>query len=168
LPLQSLATRRFMELYDAAGIRDEMPSREAISAAAASDVFVASRLRRAIESVRRLAPDRTAELTPLLCESGFDAPELLPIRLPIEIWDAIDYGRDSVSIRLRYPTAYLRRARSAADWLLSRTASNSTLLAVTHGRFRLFLWAALLDRGWRAEFRRKTYHNWSVWSFRSP
>lgn len=45
---------------------------------------------------------------------------------------------------------------------------DSTLLAVTHGGFRRFLWATLVDRGWTPEFRRKAYHNWSVWSFRGP
>lgn len=159
---------RFMELYDAAGIRDEPPIPEAIAAAATADVFVASTLPRAIESVRRLASGRSAEVTPLLCETGFDAPALLPISLPIATWDAIDLVRDTVSIRLRRPTPHLARAREATDWLLSRVGNGSTLLAVTHGRFRNFLWAALLDRGWRAEFTRKTYHNWSVWSFREP
>ena len=156
-----------MERYDAAGIRGDPPP-EALEAAAHADVLVASTLPRAIESARRLAPHRAAELTPLLCETGFDAPALLPIRLPIATWDAIDLVRDTVSIRMRRPTPYLARAREAADWLLSRVAPDATLLAVTHGRFRGFLWAALIDRGWRAEFARKTYHNWSVWSFREP
>jgi hypothetical protein len=162
------AGQRFMELYDAAGIRDEPPAAEAIAAAATSDIFVASTLRRAIESVRRLAPDRNVELTPLLCETGFDGPALLPIRLPVDTWDGIDYVRDSLSIGVRHPTPYLTRAREATDWLLARAAPSSTLLAVTHGRFRRFLWAALIDRGWRAELTRKTYHNWSVWTFREP
>jgi hypothetical protein len=161
------AARRFMELYDAAGIRGE-PAAEALEAAAQADVFVASTLPRAIESVRRLAPSRTAELTPLLCETGFDAPALLPVSLPIATWDVIDLVRDTLSIRMRRPTPYLARAREAADWLSSRVTPNATLLAVTHGRFRGFLCAALIDRGWRAEFTRKTYHNWSVWSFREP
>lgn len=157
-----------MERYDAAGIRDEPPHPEAIAAAATSNVFVASTLPRAIESVRRLAPDRKAELTPLLVETGFDGPALLPIRLPIAAWDAIDLVRDRISLRMRYPTSYLSRAREATEWLLARVQPDSTLLAVTHGRFREFLWAALLDKGWSAEFSRKTYHNWSVWSFRAP
>ena len=157
-----------MELYDAAGIRDEPPPAEAVAAAATADIFVASTLPRAIESVRRLAPGRNPETTPLLCETGFDAPGLLPVRLPIDTWDAIDYVRDGIGIRMRRASPYLSRAREAADWLVSRVPPHSTLLAVTHGRFRRFLWAALLDRGWQAEFRRKTYHNWSVWSFRAP
>ena len=53
--------RRFMEFYDAAGIRDEAPPVEAIEAAAGATVLAASTLPRAIESVRRLAPDRTAD-----------------------------------------------------------------------------------------------------------
>lgn len=160
--------KRFMELYDAAGIRDEPPLAEAVEAAARADVFVASTLPRAIESLRRLAPDRPAELTPLLCETAFDGPALLPIRLPIATWDGMDFLRDSLSLAMRYPTSYLTRAREAADWLLSRVDRDTTLLAVTHGRFRRFLAATLADRRWKAEFRRKTYHNWSVWTFRAP
>lgn len=157
-----------MELYDAAGITDAPPTAEAVAAAASAEVFVASTLPRAIESLRRLAPGREAEYTPLLRETGFDGPELIPVSLPIATWDAIDYFRDGITLGMRRPTPHLARANEAADWLLARVPSSSALLAVTHGRFRRFLTASLLDRGWRAEFRRKTYHNWSVWTFRGP
>jgi broad specificity phosphatase PhoE len=159
---------RFMEFYDAAGIRDEAPPAEAVTAAANADVFAASTLPRAIESVRRLAPDRSAELTPLLREINFESPHWFPIRLPVNTWDAIDYVVNGYRIMRRRPTADLRRADEATDWLVSRVAKNSTLLAVTHGGFRRFLWATLVDRGWTPEFTRKAYHNWSVWSFRGP
>ena len=157
-----------MELYDAAGITDAPPTAEAVAAAASAEVFVASTLPRAIESLRRLAPGRRAEYTPLLCETGFDGPALLPISLPVATWVAIDYFRDGLALGMRRPTPYLSRAHEAADWLLARLPSSSALLAVTHGRFRRFLTASLLDREWRAEFSRKAYHNWSVWTFRGP
>lgn len=98
----------------------------------------------------------------------FHSPGWLPIRLPIHAWDVIDYVVHGYRIRLRRPTPELARARDATDWLLSRVGESSTLLAVTHGGFRRFLWAALVDRGWTPEFTRKRYHNWSVWSFRAP
>jgi broad specificity phosphatase PhoE len=160
--------RRFMEKYDAAGIRDDPPPPEAMAAAATADVLAASTLPRAIESVRRLAPDRNADLTPLLREINFESPNWLPVRLPISTWDAIDYALTGYRIRMRRPTPDLARAREAAEWLLARVTANSTLLAVTHGGFRRFLWASLVDRGWTPEFTRKHYHNWSVWSFRAP
>lgn len=160
--------RRFMEFYDAAGIRDEPPAAEAIAVAATADVFAASTLPRAIDSVRRLAPDRRLDLTPLLREIDFESPRRLPIRLPINTWDAMDYVVNGIRIRMRRPTADLARAKEATDWLLTRVAPDSTLLAVTHGGFRRFLWATLVDRGWTPEFTRKRYHNWSVWTFRAP
>jgi hypothetical protein len=159
--------QRFIDLYDAAGIRDE-PPRELVRLAAESDVLAASTLRRAIESVERLAPGRGAHLTPLLRESPFELAKYLPVRLPISTWDAINYVVNGYRIRRRHPTAELVRARDAAEWLLAKAPAKGALLAVTHGDFRRFLWAALVDRGWRAEFSRKTYHNWSVWSFRAP
>jgi broad specificity phosphatase PhoE len=160
--------RRFMQHYDAAGIRDEAPPPYAVEAAAKADVLAASTLPRAIESVRRLAPDRTADLTPLLREIDFESPNHVPIRLPISTWDAIDYVLNGYRIMRRRPTPDLRRAEEATEWLVSRVAKDTTLLAVTHGGFRRFLWATLVDRGWTPEFSRKVYHNWSVWSFRGP
>jgi hypothetical protein len=131
-------------------------------------VLAASTLRRAIESVERLAPGRTAELTPLLRESPFELAKLIPVRLPIGVWDGINFAVNGYHIRRRRPTPEMARAGEAAAWLLSRVPVSGSLLAVTHGDFRRFLWAALVDRGWRAEFTRKTYHNWSVWTFREP
>lgn len=159
--------QRFIELYDAAGIRGDPPS-EVIELARTSDVLTASTLRRAIESLERLAPGREAQLTPLLRESPFELARRFPVRLPIPVWDAINFAMNGYAIRRRRPTPELARAGEAAEWLLARVPANGSLLAVTHGDFRRFLWAALLDRGWRAEFTRKTYHNWSVWSFREP
>ena len=122
----------------------------------------------AIESIERLAPGREAQLTPLLRESPFELAKYFPVRLPIGTWDAINFVVNGYCIQRRRPVPELLRAREATEWLLARVPANGSLLAVTHGDFRRFLWAALLDRGWRAEFTRKTYHNWSVWSFREP
>lgn len=159
--------QRFIELYDAAGIRDDPPA-EVVELARASEVLAASTLRRAIESIQRLAPGREAHLTSLLRESPFELARKIPLRLPVETWDAINFAVNGYSIWRRRPTPELARAGEAAEWLLSKTPSHGALLAVTHGDFRRFLWAALVDRGWRAEFTRKTYHNWSVWTFRAP
>jgi broad specificity phosphatase PhoE len=160
--------RRFVELYDAAGIRDEPPLPEALDAASRADRLVASTLPRAIESVRRLAPDRDADLTPLLREIDFESPQWLPLRLPIDVWDVMGHAIYTYDIMRRRPTPALERAREATDWLLARLKKDSTLLAVTHGGFRRYLLATLVDRGWTPEFTRKAYHNWSVWSFRGP
>jgi hypothetical protein len=159
--------RKFIELYDAAGIRDEPPP-EVVELAGRSEVLAASTLRRAVESIQRLAPGREAHLTPLLRESPFELARVLPVRLPVGTWDAINYVVTGFAIRRRLPTRELTRAREATEWLLSKAPPGGSLLAVTHGDFRRFLWAALIDRGWRAEFERKTYHNWSVWTFRAP
>ena len=159
--------QKFIALYDAAGIRGDPPA-EVVELAARSDVLAASTLRRAIESIERLAPGREAQLTPLLRESPFELARRIPVRLPIGTWDVMNYFINGYSIRRRRPTPELQRAHEAIEWLFARTPVNGSLLAVTHGDFRRFLWAALVDRGWRAEFTRKTYHNWSVWTFRAP
>jgi hypothetical protein len=159
--------RRFIELYDAAGIRGDPPL-EVVELARTADVLAASTLRRATESVQRLAPGRDAHFTPLLRESPFELARKIPLRLPVGTWDAINFAVNGFAIWRRWPSPELARAREATEWLLAKAPANGALLAVTHGDFRRFLWAALVDRGWRAEFTRKTYHNWSVWSFRAP
>jgi broad specificity phosphatase PhoE len=166
--LNAASARRFVELYDAAGIKNESPPAAAIAAAAGADILAASTLPRAIASIERLAPGRQAELTSLLREVDFESPSRWPIRLPVHVWDSIDYVATGYRIWRRAPTANMQRAREATDWLLARLGKSATLLAVTHGGFRRFLWASLIDRGWKPEFRRAVYHNWSVWSFRSP
>jgi broad specificity phosphatase PhoE len=160
--------QRFIDLYDAAGIRGEAPPADVVEMASRADVLAASTLPRAMESMQRLAPGRGPELTPLLREISFQTVGWLPVRLPINTWDVLDYVVNGYRIRRRLRTPELDRAREATDWLLSRIGDNSTLLAVTHGGFRRFLWATLVDRGWIPEFSRKRYHNWSVWSFRAP
>lgn len=166
--VNAASAQRFIERYDAAGIRDEAPPGDVVAAAASADVLAASTLPRAIESIQRLAPGREAELTPLLREISFQTVGWLPVSLSINTWDAIDYLVNGIRIRRRHPTPELARAHEAADWLMSRVARDTTLLAVTHGGFRRFLWASLVDRGWTPEFTRKRYHNWSVWTFRAP
>jgi broad specificity phosphatase PhoE len=160
--------QRFVQLYDAAGIRDEAPPAEVVALASSVDVVAASTMRRAVESIERLAPGREPHLTPLLRELDFHTIPWLPLRLPINTWDVMHYVASTYHLRRRVETPALARAREASDWLLSRLEGHSSLLAVTHGDFRRYLWATLVDRGWRAEFRRKAYHNWSVWTFRAP
>src|SRR4051812_35961970 len=96
--------RRFIELYDAAGIREEAPPADVIEMASRADVLAASSLPRAIESVGRLAPGRDMHTTPLLREIDLQTPGLLPVRLPITTWDVIDYFVNGYRIRLRRPT----------------------------------------------------------------
>lgn len=159
------SARRFVELYDAAGIMEDAPPPYVVEAAAKAEVLAASTLPRAIESVRRLAPTRQALITPLLSEIAFESPNWWPIRLPIPAWDAIDHVVWGYRIMRRLPTPELERAREAADWLVSRAGNGSTLLAVTHGGFRRFLCAALIDRAWKPEFIVRRHFNWSVWAF---
>jgi broad specificity phosphatase PhoE len=160
------SARRFIEQYDAAGIMQDEPPQSVVEAAAKAEVLAASTLPRAIESVRRLAPTRQALTTPLLREISFESPNWWPIRLPIPVWDAIDHAFWGYQILRRLPTPELERAREAADWLISQVGNGSTLLAVTHGGFRRFLTAALIDRAWEPESKVRLHFNWSVWSFR--
>jgi broad specificity phosphatase PhoE len=166
--IDEAGAQRFIKLYDAAGIRDDAAPPEVMELASRAGVVAASTMRRAVESIERLAPGREAQLTPLLCELDFHTVRWLPIRLPIDAWDVIDHAVNTYTIGRRRPTPYLLRARDASEWLTAKLAGHSSLLAVTHGGFRRFLWASLVDRGWKPEFARKTYHNWSVWSFREP
>ena len=159
------SARHFIERYDAAGIMQDAPPTSVVEAAANAEVLAASTLPRAIESVQRLAPTRQPLLTPLLREISFESPNWWPIRLPIPVWDGIDHVVWGYRIMRRLPTPELQRAREAADWLLSHVGNGSTLLAVTHGGFRRFLTAALIDRAWMPDATVRRHLNWSVWSF---
>src|SRR5438093_6366287 len=127
------SARRFIEAYDAASIRpDDEPPPELIAIAREARVVVASDLPRAVASIRRLAPDREAEITPLLRELDFDLPKWGP-RLPLDLWDSLYYVAWTSLLLARADTAETRRADLAAEWLESHCSSPGVAVAVTHG-----------------------------------
>jgi broad specificity phosphatase PhoE len=154
--------------YDAHGIRDDdRPGTEVDALRSESAKIVASDLPRAIASARRIAPEQQAELSPLLREIRFEPPTWVPMRLPIQVWDVFSHVQWSYRLLRNADHEYVRRAREAADWLTDHAARSSKVVAVTHGGFRRLLDARLVARGWRRGSARRSYENWSVWSYRS-
>ena len=157
--------RRFESAYNAAGILEhDHPPRELIQAADGAHVIAASDLPRAIASARRIAPTRDPEVTPLLREFELDAPTWIP-RLPIQVWEIFSHLLWSYRMLQESPHEALRRASDAADWLVHRAGDSATVVAVTHGGFRRLISNRLETRGWRAGPERRSYANWSVWSY---
>jgi broad specificity phosphatase PhoE len=136
-----------------------------------AQVIAASDLPRALASARRIAPARDPEVTPLLRELRLEPPTWMP-RLPIQAWDAISHVQWSVRLMRGTPHDVVRRASDAAEWLGKHAADAATVVAVTHGGFRRVIANRLEAQGWRAGLERRSYANWSVWSFsrdeRSP
>jgi broad specificity phosphatase PhoE len=155
----------FEDAYDAAGIVDhEGPPPELLRVAEGAQVIAASDLPRAIASARRIAPAREAEITPLLREFRLEPPRWLP-RLPIQAWDVISHWQWSYRMLRAAPHDSMRRASEAAEWLAVRAAGSATVVAVTHGGFRRLIANRLTARGWSAGPGRRSYENWSVWSY---
>ena len=163
--MRSADVGAFEDDYDAAGIVDhEDPPPELIRVAAEASVIAASDLPRAIASARRIAPAREPDITPLLREIRLEPPRWLP-RLPIQVWDILSHAQWSYRLARGTQHDFVRRASDAADWLAQRAAGEATVVAVTHGGFRRIIANRLEARGWSAGPERRSYENWSVWSY---
>lgn len=158
----------YEDAYDAAGIReDDRPGADLQTLFASNALLVASDLPRAVASAKRLAPDRALKLTPLLREIRLEPPRWIPVRLPIQAWDAFSHVQWSYRLYSDVDHQYMRRAKQAADWLAGHAAGSLDVVAVTHGGFRRLLDARLVARGWKRGFTKRNYDNWSVWSYRA-
>lgn len=156
----------YEDAYDAHGIRDDDgPGDELHALVARKPLLVASDLPRAIASAQRLAPDGEIQLSPLLREIRLEPPRWVPLRLPIQVWDAFSHVQWSYRLLSDADHEYVRRARQAVDWLVDSATRSSNVVAVTHGGFRRILDARLVARGWRRAFAKRRYSNWSVWSY---
>jgi broad specificity phosphatase PhoE len=152
--------------YNAAGILSEdAPPTHLVDTATRSDTLVASDLRRAIESARRLAPGRDPVILPLLREIDLEPPRWIPMSLPIAAWDALSFAQWSYRLSVDADHEFVRRADAASDWLVERAKNAMSVVAVTHGGFRRILARRLEVRGWRAAGRDLGHANWSAWSF---
>jgi broad specificity phosphatase PhoE len=158
--------RDFENGYNAAGIlSDDAPPSELVEIASRSDWLVASDLRRAIESARRIAPGRDPVIVPLLREIELEPPHWIPMPLPIAAWDALSFAQWSYRLFVDAEHEFVRRADAASDWLVERAASAANVVAVTHGGFRRIVACRLETRGWHAAERQLGHANWSAWSF---
>jgi len=158
---------RWFAEYDAAGITpDDEPPASLRALASSAGLIVASDLRRAIESARRIAPDAPIETSALLRETPLRIP-MLRVRLPILGW-ALAVGVGSVVRRLRrapHPADDVARSAAAAEWLGRLAERHGTVVAVTHSLVRGHIAAALVASRWRLEPGAARRSHWSTWSF---
>jgi broad specificity phosphatase PhoE len=163
--MRAVDVGNFENAYDAASILDhDAPPPDLVRIAGEAQVIAASDLPRALASARRIAPAREADVTPLLREIRLEPPHWLPL-LPIEVWDAISHLQWSWRMLRGATHEFITRADDAAEWLAHRAGDSSTVVAVTHGGFRRLIGNRLEARGWRAGPERRSYANWSVWSY---
>ena len=157
---------RWREAYDRAGLAaGAAPPRAVADAVARCDVVASSDLPRAIESVARLAPGRSAAHSPLLREAPLPAPHL-PIRLPVAAWDALaTLGWGARIISGSEPAhACRKKAIDEIGWIESVANGSSNVAVVTHGVFRRVLALQLESAGWRLARPRPRYRHWSLWT----
>jgi broad specificity phosphatase PhoE len=158
----------YEDAYDAHGIRDDdRPGTALESLVKRESKILASDLPRAIASAARLGRAAEVELSPLLREIRLEPPRWIPMRLPIQVWDVFSHVQWSYRLFSSADHEYVRRANAAVDWLIGHASRAPNVVAVTHGGFRRILDARLVARGWSRAFDKKTYDNWSVWSYRS-
>lgn len=151
--------------YDDAGIRDDdHPPADLSELARGCSVLVASDMRRAVESARRLGEGREPEIQPLIREIRLEPPRWVPVHLPIVAWEAFSYMQWSMRLTLGADHETVRRAEQAATWLIDRAGTSGTVLAVTHGLIRRILTQRLELLGWRCDDRAEGHRNWSAWS----
>ena len=167
--MRSHGVRDYELAYNAAGILEhDAPPEALIRSASEAQVIAASDLSRAIASAERLAPGREVMVSPLLREIDLEPPHWIPLRLPIGVWDGFSYLQWSYRLLARRDHEYVRRADEAAGWLIARAGRSETVLAVTHGGFRRIVAQRLAVKGWMPAAGRRSYANWSVWSYDSP
>ena len=166
--MRSTGVSLYEDAYDATGIRtDSHPSPRLIDLAARAHVLAASDMVRAVESARRLVPDRTPIVVPELRELRLEPPHWLPLRLPIEAWDAMSYFQWNSRMRNRTDHEIMHRAGAAAAWLLQQARPDTVVVAVTHGGIRRLIDFCLAEQGWRTTPGRRSHANWSCWSYQS-
>jgi broad specificity phosphatase PhoE len=163
--IHARALRDYEDAYDVEGIRDDDEPPAAIRALAADALLVASDMRRAIESCRRLAPDRQPLVSPLLREIRLDPPLWIPARLPAEVWGSIVFLKWTWRLSRGHDLPDVRRARDAVRWLEEHATGSPSIVVITHGAFRRILAAGLVAAGWNAGRERRGYENWGAWSF---
>lgn len=157
----------FERAYDAMGIReDDFPPPGVRALAVAATYLVASDMTRAIESAQRLVPSREIEIQPLLREMSIAPPLWIPGTWPITLWGLLSFVEWSARLTTYADHALLRRADSAAGWLIERSRQGN-VVAVTHGGFRRLLTHRLVQRGWHCVDRSQGYRNWSAWTLES-
>src|SRR5690348_9027149 len=160
----------FEDAYDAAGIRDDSTPPPALRAAVAdAGVVCASDMTRAIDSARRLVPEREILTSPLLREIRLEPPRWIPFRLPMATWDAFSHWQWSYRLfvdgRSNSAHEFMRRADAATDWLESHVRQSASVAVVMHAGFRRLVAAKLVARGWRHGRSKRGYENWSAWEF---
>lgn len=163
---------KWREDYEAAGIdaADAAPP-ELCAVARHAGALVCSDARRAIDSARRLAPDREAIISPLLRELSLEPPGLSRVRLPLIGWSLAIALRWIVRLSLRLGPITRQeseRVRAATDWLTELSASHGEVVCVTHGAFRSQVTKELTSRGWTSATPSRRSSHWSAWSFAAP
>jgi len=159
---------RWRERYDAAGILpDSAPPDDLVAETARAACVMTSDLARAVASAERLAPGRSARVSPLLREMMLEIPQWVRTRLPLAAWE--------VCIHLHWMVQEQRgriareedlgRAAQAVALLEAAARDASPVVVVTHGAFRRLLDLHLIANRWTAERRIGGYRNWSTWSY---
>ena len=160
---------RWRERYDAAGILPaSAPPAELIAEAAQAACVMTSDLARAIASAERLAPGRSARVSPLLREMMLEIPQWVRTRLPLAAWEACIHVHWMLQERRGRIASEedLGRATQAVALLEEVAQDASPVVVVTHGAFRRLLDLQLVANRWTAERRVGGYRNWSTWSYR--
>ena len=159
---------RWRDEYDLAGLHaDDRPPLALRALARDADHLVSSELPRAVASAALLDPERTATRSPWLREVPLVIPTLR-LSVPVVVWEALIHaawllrGMDSTE-------DHRAQTRAAADEMERLASGGRTVVAVTHGAFRVYLAREVERRGWRrGSAGRRSYRPWSSWQLERP
>jgi broad specificity phosphatase PhoE len=160
--------RSWIDAYHECGIADESrPDLPLIEEGKRAEMIVCSDLRRAIESSRRIAPERTPLQSPLLREAGWPPRgDWGDLRLPLVLWGSLSFllRRSERSSGETWGQASLR-AVEAVEWLEELAAAHGRILVVAHGNLNMLMARELRSRGWRGP-RWPASRNWGSTRYR--
>lgn len=166
VPIPGHRFEEWQRRYDEAGIDPaSRPRAEAIDAARKAAAWVASDLRRAVESAAALCPGRPLETDPIYREGELPSFASGP-RLPALAWAwaarlAWMLGAEANAEPLRQARI---RARVAAERLEDLAERHGSVALVGHGVMNGLIGTALRRRGWRGP-RRPASPHWGVARF---
>lgn len=162
--------RAWRVAYEAAGIRDDsQPPPALVRDTADAGLVLARDARRAIDSARRLAPDREVIASALLRELDLEPPDLGRIRLPLRAW-ALAIGLHGALLALAEKGSSQSergRVRDAIAWLETLARDHASILVVTHAMIRKRLFVELVRGGWKPDRGSRSLADWSAWTVRS-
>jgi broad specificity phosphatase PhoE len=151
---------RWIAAYNRAGIQDMPPPAAAMAVAGQCKVIVTSDLLRSVESGMLLGSKTQMISDGLFREAGLPYGPAFFVRMPPYVWAVLFRFLWSFGFKANGESihAFRKRARSAANLLISLARKHDSVLLVGHGLINSHLARELLSAGWNGHGKTKICH----------